>query len=626
MARDPVDVTLAKFTRWAGKTTGKLSGDPDVDARELRLVLDLLRNHLGIDDPADLRSGDLDEVLLSVYPREVTVLDREDAEDTIPAMWDFLAFLADTKAVTGKAAASLERELDEAAPQFVDAVMDPANWGPMRAIVQEMSVDGVDLSDVDAVTRWIERHRRTGADENPYDDVDYDFDDEDVDLKEAFGLPDQLPPIRLPAEDEVADAARAAPLLEQMRRLAEWVAAGRDLDDDGDLTAADTAAAAKHLGTRAPAVTYLWNVALAADFIEYDEAGPGAGPGEALDEWPDGTDEDVLFAWEQTFAFVLSETLPEDAALDEDTAGDLDFTGAGSVVAMLLFLGRNAGLSVAEASEMVRETATAELEPGPASKAWKSWTRAHGDPAEVLLGRLTELGAVTVDDDEQEGPLARMTPLALWTMREQLLDEGVEIPLLPPPGEMTAAELVGASAGFDPEELIAEVDAWLEHRTPEVAARELLELASTGDPGERIIATSAAGRLGAAAEPIWRAALDQQELRPYAKIALTEIAGGSSETAMPPGLEPTPEDAAWLLTDVLVIALTEFEPEDLAQQLRESVPGGQEQEMFELMARLPHPEAAEVLTQIGKHHPDKKIAKAARKSAYRASTRLHSLR
>jgi hypothetical protein len=47
--------------------------------------------------------------------------------------------------------------------------------------------------------------------------------------------------------------------------------------------------------------------------------------------------------------------------------------------------------------------------------------------------------------------------------------------------------------------------------------------------------------------------------------------------------------------------------------------------MFELMAHLPHPDAAGVLTQIGKHHPDKKIAKAARKSAYRASTRLHSL-
>jgi hypothetical protein len=39
--------------------------------------------------------------------------------------------------------------------------------------------------------------------------------------------------------------------------------------------------------------------------------------------------------------------------------------------------------------------------------------------------------------------------------------------------------------------------------------------------------------------------------------------------------------------------------------------------VFELMARAPHPDAADVLTVIGKHHPDKKIAKLARKSAYR---------
>ncbi len=40
-----------------------------------------------------------------------------------------------------------------------------------------------------------------------------------------------------------------------------------------------------------------------------------------------------------------------------------------------------------------------------------------------------------------------------------------------------------------------------------------------------------------------------------------------------------------------------------------------------MMARVPHPDAADVLTVIGKHHPDKKIAKLARKSAYKAATR-----
>ena len=58
-----------------------------------------------------------------------------------------------------------------------------------------------------------------------------------------------------------------------------------------------------------------------------------------------------------------------------------------------------------------------------------------------------------------------------------------------------------------------------------------------------------------------------------------------------------------------------------ARRLGEAVPAGQELAVFELMARVPHPDAADVLTVIGKHHPDKKIAKLARKSAYKAASR-----
>jgi hypothetical protein len=48
------------------------------------------------------------------------------------------------------------------------------------------------------------------------------------------------------------------------------------------------------------------------------------------------------------------------------------------------------------------------------------------------------------------------------------------------------------------------------------------------------------------------------------------------------------------------------------------VPAGREREAFEAMARSAHPGASKVLTLIGKLHPDKRIAKAARTSAYQA--------
>jgi hypothetical protein len=124
----------------------------------------------------------------------------------------------------------------------------------------------------------------------------------------------------------------------------------------------------------------------------------------------------------------------------------------------------------------------------------------------------------------------------------------------------------------------------------------------------------------AAAEPAWRGCLSQVALRGYAKAALARLTGQE----IPDDLEPA--DIAWLATDTLAAAgLTdpdaEHHPAELAPLLGEVVPPGQEQNAFEAMARLPHRQVAEVLTVIGRHHPDKKTAKLARKAAYKAGTR-----
>jgi hypothetical protein len=122
-------------------------------------------------------------------------------------------------------------------------------------------------------------------------------------------------------------------------------------------------------------------------------------------------------------------------------------------------------------------------------------------------------------------------------------------------------------------------------------------------------------RLGDAAEPGWRAALDVPALRPYAKLALVTDDGSHPE------LEPQVDDSAWLLVDLLATVPDEFEPGELAAELAEVMPGGTEEAMFDAMSRLPHPDAAAVLTLIGEQHPDKKVAKAARRYAYKASSR-----
>jgi hypothetical protein len=238
-----------------------------------------------------------------------------------------------------------------------------------------------------------------------------------------------------------------------------------------------------------PSLVHLWHLAGDVDFIEF--SADHVKVGEGVEDWVDGDEDDVLELWQSALANTLNHALVMDAK--PSGRHQLDFHGVGGVVVVALFLARSMGLPPAELSEMIRETATAELLPIPAHKAWQSWTKAHGDPADTLLAHLQDLGAVELD-----GEVARLTPLAMWAVRDQLLDGGVQVPLLPPVEKMTAADLVAAAAGSSEEELAAETMAWLERRSPEEAGRQLLEVAAAGGPADRMYATSIATELGAA--------------------------------------------------------------------------------------------------------------------------------
>src|SRR5689334_19301450 len=580
MAKDLTDAISAEFSRWAAAPGRELSGEPSADAAEVELLLGLLRDQFGLDDPARLKPGDLEELLLDVYPRKVTVFDAADIQDTIPAVRDLLAFLADTGRLTDSAARRLGRELDRMAPRFADAVMDPSRWGMARSLTQAMVTEGVDITDSAAVQEWIAAYNADTLGTSEGWDFDED-EDEDENLKEAFGLPDRLPAMRLPALDELAALARKSPLLATAVRLAEWAGPRRAVEPEGELTAADTVAAAAELGIETggasavtamydvPELVHLWDLALNTGFLEEegDDDDPVVTAGEAARLWPSGTDLEVLAIWSEALTFLMTESLEIDADLDEELGGDLDFYGAGVGLVTALFLARDEGVLVALADEVIREGATGELSAAEAAEAWAAWTRDHGGPAGVLLRRLSEHGAVRLDD-EDEGPVARLTPLGSWAVREQLIASGVDLPLLPPPAEMTAADLVGAAEGASEEEFAAEADAWLALREPGPAARELLDFAAAAGPAERMTAVMAVRRLGDAAEPGWRAALDVPAVRPYAKMALAGPADGSQPGLEQPGLEqpglePQASDIAWLAADMLAAMPEELEPEEL---------------------------------------------------------------
>ena len=422
--------------------------------------------------------------------------------------------------------------------------------------------------------------------------------------------------------------ARGVPLIGQLQALTAWLGTGRVVTENAELADGDAAEAAAALGIGAPLLAYLWHLALDAEFIELDEDETHAVPGEVAQAWPDSDDDEVLDIWEMLFALVMG-TLEIVASLDPRRSGELDFFGQGAALAVMLFLARPDGLPAAEVSEVIRSVAVDELAPARAAKTWQSWVRAHGDPARLLLDQMVAVGAVRISDSE-DGDLARLTPLGLAAIRTQFAGSGVEVPLLPPVEEMTAADLIAMAEGAAEEEFQAETAAWLAQRTAESAARELLSVAAESDPASRVLAVAVVTELGAPAEPAWRDALDQVELRAYAKATLADR---DPAAAMPDGLELSDDDLAWVLTDALVADgwddvddEGEYEPAALAKRLEEAIPAGREPAAFEMMARVPHPDAASVLTVIGRYHPDKKIAKAARKSAYKAASRQVALR
>ncbi|GAB3870629.1 hypothetical protein GCM10029964_005480 [Kibdelosporangium lantanae] len=217
--------------------------------------------------------------------------------------------------------------------------------------------------------------------------------------------------------------------------------------------------------------------------------------------------------------------------------------------------------------------------------------RGKSTPIDVLgedwVDRMVAHNAVTVDEDG-----VRFTSPAIAVVRAQLVDRGVRIDLLPPPAEMSAEELVAAGAGLTPEGRADEMAAWLSTREPEAAGRELLAVAGEADVLARLWVADAVTSAAA-----WESVLDDEALRPYAKRAL------AADTL-------TLEDRAWLATDALVPVMLAEGPVELDDPA-----------LLEAMWRLPHPDAADVLEYVGQEHPDKQIAKAARRAAHKAATR-----
>jgi len=435
----------------------------------------------------------------------------------------------------------------------------------------------------------------------------------------------RLPPVRLAPREELAHAARVAPLLRAARDLARWAETGRGLAA-GSVLLPDAAAAAADLELTPGEVDAAWRVAVATGMVPQQGRPQPPGPG-ILES---GDAEEVLAAWYGALEVMLD-------ADDLDGLATALYTVGGPVRMESLFDAHAAAAGTWRAAGL---TGAATLPPDAASTEAPSTgapstgvpstgapdrgasgtdapsTGAAGpDQAAVLswaLEALADLGVVELgtDEDEQAGGLTvALSPLGVWGVHRQLRAQGWHVPVLGNRGRDGAPGLLAALASCDAEDGESEIAAWLGARTPAQAAAELIAAARGGTPGLRGAAFAVLDRIGADAVPAIRAALSEPVLRAHAAVWLHEH-GEAAELG--------PEDRTWLLVDLGAGLLEEADPRDVVAELLPELPPETQAEIVAGLWEVSHPAVTDLLTALSNHHPEPSVARAARKAAFKA--------
>ncbi|WP_344493213.1 hypothetical protein [Nonomuraea monospora] len=513
------------------------------------------------------KRADLRNLLLDRMPKVVEDPDAA-ADGMLPAVDAYLTFLSQTGRLAkgSDSLADLQAELDDVEDEFVD-------------LMEEM-LDDSEGDDEEGETGDL-------GDFEPFAD----------ELAE-------LDTIRLRPDTELAEAARQAPLVAKARDLAVWVGSGRKVGEDTLLTDAEVEEALAAVGLPRPetdgpvaeAVPQLWNIwnlAVDLEFLEPGEAGTVAVQDDTA-EWPFDEDEDVLDAW----MLGLHSVDYGDPELEDD---DLTMALAGLTRGLLVRLLLAGGSR--ERADLARELSEAAADLDElGSDAWE----AAGDPLAPAIDWLTGYGMVELDGDT-----VRLTPLGTEGVVHLIDDADIEVDARPAIESMSAHELLALSAELPEEEADAEFAAWMRLREPAKAAEELLEAAAEDDSDAliRVQAASVVGTLGEAAVPAWQAALKQPSLRPYAATHLSQL-----EVEGAP--EPTQDDTHWLILDMWTISAG-LGRSEFVSSLRDIGPE-MVNELLEVIWKIPHAHVEELLDLISQVHPDKQVAKAARRALFKA--------
>ncbi|MGW3494944.1 hypothetical protein [Streptomyces sp. NPDC001020] len=463
-----------------------------------------------------------------------------------------------------------------------------------------------------------------------------------------------LPPVRLHSEAELARDALAAPLLSRAARLARWAGPDTRVDAGGELVEEQLPAAAEVLGLTgedaAAWASEAWRVAVDTGLVEVvDEEEGTVTTGADLALLTTGSPGDVLGVWLGALETVLADaSVPDlDDLVDAvDEGGEIDFSSLDwDLEAEAEFLdGVLAGLYLLTVSEdgpgdgpvplpvlaasmivpddmgeptddVLEQVSDAMMRLDDQFRILEPIGLVDFQPVdEALMADVDEEPAAPVDEtDVSRYGMVRLTPLGLYGVRSRMLEAGVIAPAVGELADKGADALLDGTSAFPAAAAQAETEQWLARREPLAAARELLAAARGSDIGaplRRLRCQQALSLVGAEAEPALREVLDDAELGGLARVWLTEH--GAVDVPAPPEAM-----VFWLTIDTVAAQLA---AEGNSTELRALVEGlaAQHSGFFTTAWRVDHPATAEVLEAMGRLHPDKRVAKEARKAAFKA--------
>ncbi len=469
-----------------------------------------------------------------------------------------------------------------------------------------------------------------------------------------------LPPVRLHPEAELARAALSTPLLSRAARLARWAGSGTRVDAGGGLVEEQLPAAADVLGLSgddaAAYASEAWRVAVDAGLVEItDEEAGTVAAGAELALLTAGSPHDVLAVWLTALETVIADasvpdlddlvdTLDEGgtvdfASLDWDPEAEAEFLDGVLGNLYLLTVSEDGpgeapvplpalAASMIVPSDMGEPTNDVLEQVSDAMMRLDDQFRmlepaglvAYQPVDEALMADADEEPAAPVDDtDVSRYGMVRLTPLGAYGLRARMLEAGFEAPAVGELADKGADALLDGTAHFGQYAAQAETEQWLGGREPLAAARELLAAARGADAGaplRRLRCQQALSLVGAEAEPALRDVLDDPELGGLARVWLSER-GASGVPA------PSQDLVFWLTIDTVAAQLA---AEGNSEELQALVEGLAEQHsgFFTAAWRVEHPATADVLEAMGRLHPDKRVAKEARKAAFKARSQQGS--